>query len=264
MNKTLVSQPLVPAIRNSGPSWLVSSSFSLESFPAEELLTALGGSPIGIAIIDRRLRYVAVNRKLAEIDNVPPAEHLGNCIREVVRNLASTVEARLERVFRDGQPLHNAELSGRLGANRDAGRWLENYFPILDASGLVRHVGIFILPLPEIRRHPGLNRASPSSAVLASRPSSLFESTVVQASISNAYYILNVDKRRLPALTGREEDVLRLLASGASTKEASVILAISIKTVDTYRARLMLKLHATSVAHLVHYAILHQIIALQE
>jgi DNA-binding NarL/FixJ family response regulator len=42
-------------------------------------------------------------------------------------------------------------------------------------------------------------------------------------------------------LTGREREVLRLLAQGWRTKEVADSLGISAKTVETYRARIMMK-----------------------
>jgi DNA-binding CsgD family transcriptional regulator len=66
------------------------------------------------------------------------------------------------------------------------------------------------------------------------------------------------------ALSGRETDVLRCLSIGKSNKETSMSLGISIKTVETYRWRLMMKTQARTVAQLVHYAIRHGIIEIQE
>jgi DNA-binding NarL/FixJ family response regulator len=63
-------------------------------------------------------------------------------------------------------------------------------------------------------------------------------------------------------LSTREQDVVRLIAEGRSNKEISSVLAISVRTVETYRARLMLKLGASSVAQLVHYAIRNHIITI--
>jgi len=57
------------------------------------------------------------------------------------------------------------------------------------------------------------------------------------------------------ALTGREREVLHLLAEGQSNKEIGAALAISAKTVETHRARIMSKLHLRSVGQLVRYAI---------
>jgi len=57
------------------------------------------------------------------------------------------------------------------------------------------------------------------------------------------------------ALTARERDVLRLTAEGLSSKEIGTILAISPRTVETHRHRLMVKLHTSKVASLVRVAI---------
>lgn len=57
------------------------------------------------------------------------------------------------------------------------------------------------------------------------------------------------------ALTGRELDVLRLLAEGHRTKDVARQLGISAKTVETYRTRLMLKLGIDNLQGLVKFAI---------
>lgn len=58
-----------------------------------------------------------------------------------------------------------------------------------------------------------------------------------------------------PLLTRRETEVLRLLALGQHTKEIAFSLAISSKTVETFRANIMRKLNLFSVADLTRYAI---------
>jgi two-component system response regulator NreC len=67
---------------------------------------------------------------------------------------------------------------------------------------------------------------------------------------------------RAPQLTGREREVLQLLAEGKSTREISVHLQISIKTVETYRQQLMTKIGVHSVAELTKYAIREGLTAL--
>lgn len=57
------------------------------------------------------------------------------------------------------------------------------------------------------------------------------------------------------ALSAREREVLRLIASGLSGKAIARTLNISPKTVETYRNRLMSKLNLHSVAEIVRYAI---------
>jgi DNA-binding CsgD family transcriptional regulator len=58
----------------------------------------------------------------------------------------------------------------------------------------------------------------------------------------------------------RERQVLRLLADGKSNKEIGSALDISTRTVESYRARMMLKLDLHSTAALVRYAIRNHIV----
>jgi DNA-binding NarL/FixJ family response regulator len=56
-------------------------------------------------------------------------------------------------------------------------------------------------------------------------------------------------------LSERERQVLRLLAMGSSAKEVAAHLAISVKTVETHRARLCAKVATHSVADLTRLAV---------
>lgn len=59
----------------------------------------------------------------------------------------------------------------------------------------------------------------------------------------------------LGRLSDREEEVLRLVALGHTNKEIAEILFLSVKTVETYKARLMEKLNLKSRAALVRFAL---------
>ncbi len=59
-------------------------------------------------------------------------------------------------------------------------------------------------------------------------------------------------------LSGREREVLRYLAQGYTNTEIAEKLFISPKTVDTYRSRIMKKLHVSKKSELVNYAIRHK------
>jgi DNA-binding NarL/FixJ family response regulator len=60
-------------------------------------------------------------------------------------------------------------------------------------------------------------------------------------------------------LTGRERQVLKLVAEGYSTKECATILGVSVKTADSHRTRLMRKLDIHGTAGLVRYAVRHHL-----
>ena len=57
------------------------------------------------------------------------------------------------------------------------------------------------------------------------------------------------------ALSPREQEVLRYVASGYTNRETADRLDLSVKTVEGYRARLMRKLDATSRVDLVRFAV---------
>lgn len=56
-------------------------------------------------------------------------------------------------------------------------------------------------------------------------------------------------------LSERERQVLGLLAAGRANKEIAAELGVSPKTVSTYRARLLEKLHLDSTADLIRFAL---------
>ena len=56
-------------------------------------------------------------------------------------------------------------------------------------------------------------------------------------------------------LTPRQREILQLIAEGASTKQIAAKLGLSVKTVETHRAKLMERLDIHDVAGLVRYAI---------
>jgi DNA-binding CsgD family transcriptional regulator len=56
-------------------------------------------------------------------------------------------------------------------------------------------------------------------------------------------------------LTSREQEVVKLIAAGKTTKEVAVILSVGVKTAETHRTHLMKKLDIHSTAGIVRYAI---------
>ena len=58
-------------------------------------------------------------------------------------------------------------------------------------------------------------------------------------------------------LSPREQEVLHLYARGFSLKEIGEQLCLSVKTVDTYKTRIMEKLSITKKSELISYAIKH-------
>ncbi len=77
----------------------------------------------------------------------------------------------------------------------------------------------------------------------------------VDAATSLAASIREREANPEPSITEREQDVLKLVADGLGYKEIATEMGVSIKSVETYRARLGKKLGLHTRAELVRYAI---------
>jgi DNA-binding NarL/FixJ family response regulator len=73
---------------------------------------------------------------------------------------------------------------------------------------------------------------------------------IVQEGLGNSTFVSPLD-----SLSTREREVVKLVADGFSSNEIAKMLHLSSKTVDSYRSRLMHKLHVDDVAGLVKFAI---------
>ncbi len=223
------------------------SNFNSSGFPVDHLFFALDSFKIGMAVLDRHLRFRAVNPALAKMNGLAPDDHVGKSLHAVLGALSTQVGSALEHVFSTGEPLRNVKISGKLPMRVAPGQWIQCYFPLLcSSSGRVLETGAFVR---EVEPSPaGQQLYSPTPTTLRSdSPCSEFVKPY-QASV---------------ALSVREREVLRLLATGECNKEISAILGISVKTVESYRSRMTSKLGVTSLAHLIHYAIAHGVVDLR-
>ncbi|MBW1742830.1 MAG: response regulator transcription factor [Deltaproteobacteria bacterium] len=94
--------------------------------------------------------------------------------------------------------------------------------------------------------------------------------TAVQKVVSGGKYVSSLLAERLAfeleidtekplheALSDREYQVMCMMASGKTVTEIADNLSLSIKTISTYRSRILEKMDMTSSAELMHYAIKH-------
>jgi DNA-binding NarL/FixJ family response regulator len=73
---------------------------------------------------------------------------------------------------------------------------------------------------------------------------------------------IGTDSNRLPheTLSDREFQVLRGIAAGKSVTQIAAELSLSVKTVSTYRTRMLEKMNLETNAELIHYAIQNHLI----
>lgn len=70
----------------------------------------------------------------------------------------------------------------------------------------------------------------------------------------------NTEKPPHDLLSDREYQVMRLIASGKTARQIADELALSVKTISTYRARLLDKMNMKTNAELTHYAIQNKLV----
>jgi PAS domain-containing protein len=91
-------------------------------------------APVGLAFFDDELRYVRVNERLAAMNGLPAAAHLGRRVGEVLPDMPRDVEDDLRRVLHTGEPLVEVEVSGLTRASKGRREWLASYWPVRPAG----------------------------------------------------------------------------------------------------------------------------------
>jgi len=86
-------------------------------------------APMPIGILDRRLRFVRVNRAMARVHRLPAKAHTGKAVAEILPGLAKQIRPFLSKVLTTGEPAVTA-IGGNVPAYSGAPHgWLATCFP---------------------------------------------------------------------------------------------------------------------------------------
>jgi PAS domain S-box-containing protein len=103
-----------------------------------ELQAIYGNAPLGLALVNRDLRFVSVNRLLAEMNGVPVEAHAGRTLREVLPPLlAERLEPLYRRVLATGEPVAEMLVGETVAAPGQTRHWRVGYHPVRDETGVV-------------------------------------------------------------------------------------------------------------------------------
>ncbi|HVN17159.1 MAG TPA: cofactor assembly of complex C subunit B [Dongiaceae bacterium] len=112
----------------------------------EQLSTHLM-SQVGLCIFDSKLRFIAINEKLAEINGIPGQEHLGRTVREILGPAAADpVERKVREVLEKRQPTR-LDFTGKLQSVTEPGQWHAQYLPLTDKQRTVMRVGAVVFEI---------------------------------------------------------------------------------------------------------------------
>ncbi len=120
--------------------------------PEQLIAEYFDSSTIGLCILDSQMRYASVNDALAKMNGIPAEEHMGKSVRELLGDVADLIEPQMRRAFSKGEPILNFEVSAVLSNRREAGNWIEHFFPIRDRRGNVTRGGVVVIEVTEQKK----------------------------------------------------------------------------------------------------------------
>jgi PAS domain S-box-containing protein len=143
-------------------------------------------APVGLCFVDTDLQYLSINERLAEINGRSVEEHLGRTVREVIPQIADTVEPVCRRVIETGEPALNVEQSVESASEPGAARhFISSFYPIKNGGGRVLGVNIVVMEITErkkieeeLERLLGQEKAAREEAEAANRMKDEFLATI--------------------------------------------------------------------------------------
>ncbi|WP_158623609.1 response regulator [Corallococcus llansteffanensis] len=122
-----------------------------------QLDALLISSPVGLSLLDRDLRFVRVNARMAMLDGLPLDAYVGRTLGEVLPRMAPRLEPVLRRVLETGEPVEELAFSMKQpGAAPDADaagselHLMVGFHPVRTTGGEVVGVGTVVV---DVTRH---------------------------------------------------------------------------------------------------------------
>jgi PAS domain S-box-containing protein len=160
-------------------------------------------APVGLCMLDQSMRYVRINKRLAEINGLPAEAHIGRTVTEMVPGIAESFEPICTQVLATKEPVVDNEVVGETPAQPGVERcWRETWAPILDAEGEVAGIHVVAEEITEQRR------AARELAASEARFRSLFEAAGVGMVLMDANCAMQAVNSTFCTLVGRTEQEL--------------------------------------------------------
>ncbi len=117
-----------------------------------QLQAIYDGAPVGLCFLDREMRYVSLNRKLAEMNGVPAAAHIGRTVGEVIPLVFAQVEPFIRRALA-GESMSSVEIKKPgAGKNGEDQVLVGSYQPVRDGSEEVVGVSVAVMDVTRYKR----------------------------------------------------------------------------------------------------------------
>ncbi|MFG2881893.1 SpoIIE family protein phosphatase [Streptomyces sp. NPDC048297] len=133
--------------------FLVSAHEQRRRWTADESVVEgfLARAPVGMAVMDRDLRYVWLNDTLERFGGVPREQRFGHRMSELLPGLQTeALEGRMRKVLATGEPVIDYEYVGWSWADPHRQHaYSTSFFPLMDATGAVTGVCYMVSDVTE-------------------------------------------------------------------------------------------------------------------
>jgi len=110
-------------------------------------------APVGLAIIDKNLRFQRINSPFSRLNGLSLEENRGLNVRDVTSEIRVQLESMIQRVVDTGVPILNREIRGQAPPNSNtASWWLKSFFPISQEDGSVTQIGAIAQDITQLKK----------------------------------------------------------------------------------------------------------------
>jgi PAS domain S-box-containing protein len=111
-------------------------------------------APIGLAVVDKDLKYLYINTRLAEMNGFPIEAHIGHNVSEMIPQFAETFKTFSQKIFSTGEPVKNVELQNPDPLSHgSSSTYIVNFYPLRNLSGEIIGINISLEDVTERKQY---------------------------------------------------------------------------------------------------------------
>jgi PAS domain S-box-containing protein len=169
----VIAQPpmaVLAALVVPGEEWASSNLEALPTLRLAQLQAIYDGAPVGLCFLDCKLRYVSLNRKLAEMNEYSVDAHVGRAVSEMFPEWYPVYEPYYIRALQ-GEAITGVKLiRPPVKAGQREGVFLASYQPAWDESDEVIGISVALLDITENRWAEGSAKMTANADLQESLP----------------------------------------------------------------------------------------------